>query len=70
MMTQMCVEATTRAAFDFEINCTVLEDACAAKELKLFDEKIKAEYVHKSALASLNGVFAKVTTVDEFLKEC
>jgi len=28
-MSHMCIDATTRAAFDFGFNCTVVEDACA-----------------------------------------
>ncbi len=31
MMTQMCVDATTRAAFDLGFRCNVAADACAAR---------------------------------------
>ncbi|MFW2364901.1 MAG: isochorismatase family protein [Desulforhopalus sp.] len=32
-MSHMCLDATTRAAFDYGFNCFVAEDACATKVL-------------------------------------
>src|SRR5690606_17361271 len=32
-MSHMCVDATTRAAFDAGYQCTVVEDACATRDL-------------------------------------
>ena len=33
-MSHMCVDATTRAAFDYGFRCTVIEDACATRNLE------------------------------------
>jgi nicotinamidase-related amidase len=35
MMTQHCVDSTTRAAKDFGFNIVVIGDACATKDLEL-----------------------------------
>lgn len=67
MQTHMCVEAATRAARDFGFDCTVIADACATRDLKYGDTVIKALDVHLSTLSSLNGVYAKVMTTEEYL---
>jgi nicotinamidase-related amidase len=40
-MTHMCIDATTRAAFDLGFNCTVAEDACATMDLVFKQEDHK-----------------------------
>ena len=68
MMTHMCVDATTRAAKDLGFTCTLIEDACATKELKLNNYTIKASDVQQSFMAALSYFYANVITTDEFLK--
>lgn len=68
MQTHMCLEATTRAASDFGFNCTVIEDACATRDLKFGDITISAINVHYSTLSSLNGTYAKIESTNEFLE--
>jgi nicotinamidase-related amidase len=65
MMTHMCVEATTRAAFDLGFECLVAADACATKDLSFQDQTVPARHVHAAFLAGLQGTYAKVLTVDE-----
>jgi len=67
MQTHMCVDATVRAAFDYGLKCTVLHDACATRELAFQAQIIPAAHVHASFLAALNGVYAQVMSVAEFL---
>jgi nicotinamidase-related amidase len=67
MMTHMCVEATTRAAFDFGLECLVAADACATKELSFQGQVVPAAQVHLAFLAALQGMYARVLTVDEVL---
>ena len=62
MQTQMCVEATTRAAYDYGFKCIVAQDACAARNLKFSDRTVSAADVHASTLAILNGYYAKVVS--------
>lgn len=68
MMTHMCVEAATRAARDFDFNCTVIADACATRDLKYGDKVVKAEDVHHSTLSTLGGGYAKIMTTQDFLE--
>ncbi len=67
MMTHMCVEAATRAAYDFGFDCILIGDACATRDLKYGDKIIKAADVHLSTLSSLNGYYAKVINTEEYL---
>lgn len=67
MMTHMCVDTTVRAAKRLGYQVTLLEDACATKELKWNGVSVSAETVHRSYMASLNGAFAKVMTTDQWL---
>ena len=67
MMTQVCVDATTRAAKDFGFNCVVIGDACAAKDLEIQGEKVMASEVQKSFLAALNYFYSTVKNTHEYL---
>lgn len=65
MMTQMCVDSTTRAAADLGFQCALARDACATKALTLGGATVSAENVQTAFLAALNGLFAKVLSVEE-----
>ncbi len=65
MMTHMCVDATTRAAFDFGFQCLVAEDACATRALTHAGKTVRAEDVHRAFLAALNGTYGKVLKADD-----
>lgn len=66
-MSHMCIDATTRAAFDFGFNCIVAEDACATKDLTYKGKQIKAADVHASFMAALSVPYAKVLTTEELI---
>jgi nicotinamidase-related amidase len=67
MMTHMCIDATTRAAFDFGFECIVAHNACATRNLKYLDQVIPATQVHGAFLAALGSTYAKVVSTDEIL---
>ncbi len=69
MMSQMCIDATTRAAFDKEHSCTVVHDACAARGLRFDGRDIPAEQVHGAYMAALGAVYAKVASTEEIIAE-
>jgi nicotinamidase-related amidase len=69
MMTHMCIDATTRAAFDYGFECLVAEDACATRTLIHKGQSIPAQQVHLSFLAALNAVYAKVLNTDEIMSQ-
>ena len=68
MMTHMCVDATTRAAKDFGLECIVIGDACATKDLEINGEQVKAKEVQKSFLAAFNYFYSEVLTTEKFLE--
>ena len=67
MQTHMCLEGGTRAAHDLGYECTVVEDACATRDLKFGEVTIKAKEVHYSTLATLKS-YAKVLSLNEFVE--
>jgi nicotinamidase-related amidase len=69
MMTQMCVDTTTRAAADLGFACSLAHDACATKELAFNGTKVAADQVQLAYMAGLNGIFAKVLPTAELVKE-
>ena len=65
-MSHMCIDATTRAAFDFGFNCAVIQDACATRNLEFGGQTIAADQVHGSFMAALGSVYARVLGLDEY----
>ena len=60
MMTHMCVDATTRAAFDLGFSCSLAHDACATRALVFGEQRVPAAQVHAAFVAALAGLYAKV----------
>jgi len=67
MMMHMCVDVTTRAAFDYGYKCTILHDACAARQLSYAGNTVPAAQVQSAFLAAMSGLYAKVIPVCEFI---
>ncbi|QNE35355.1 cysteine hydrolase family protein [Leifsonia shinshuensis] len=67
MMSNMCVDATVRAAADFGYNVTVAHDACDSSNLQFNDRSVDAADVHAAYMASLADGYAAVRSVSEIL---
>ncbi|GLC81334.1 cysteine hydrolase family protein [Lacrimispora brassicae] len=67
MMSHMCIDTTVRAAKDYGIDVTLIEDACTTKDLSFNGTTIPAKTVHNSFMAALNGMFAKVIKTSELI---
>jgi len=67
-MSHMCIDATTRAAFDLGFYCVVAEDACATRDLIFRDKTVKAADVHASFMAALSVPYAKVIPTREIIE--
>lgn len=67
MMTQMCVDSTTRASNELQFNPILIKDAVATKDLTFDGKTIKADAVQASFLASLSN-FACISSTAEFLR--
>lgn len=68
-MSQMCIDATARAAADFGYAVTVVEDACGAKEQTFNGQEVPAPQVHAAFMAPLSGSYARVVPADAYLSE-
>ncbi|WP_394119940.1 cysteine hydrolase family protein [Planococcus donghaensis] len=68
MMTHMCIDATVRAAVDLGYETTLIEDACATRELTYQDNVVSAEQVHYAFVGALQGMYAEVTSTEDFLQ--
>jgi nicotinamidase-related amidase len=69
MMTHMCIDATVRAAVDLGYETTLIEDACATRELSYQDKVVPAEQVHYAFVGALQGMYAEVTSTEDFLQQ-
>ena len=69
MMTHMCIDATVRAAVDLGYETTLIEDACATKGLTYQDQIVPAEQVHYAFVGALQGMYAEVTSTENFLQQ-
>jgi nicotinamidase-related amidase len=65
MMSNMCVDATTRAAADLGFAVTVVHDACAASDLEFDGTSVPGAEVHAAFMASLADGYAEVLAADE-----
>lgn len=66
-MSQMCIDATARAARDMGFDVTVVADACAARDITFADTVVPAASVHATIMGALNGSYAAVVTTQSRL---
>ncbi len=64
-MSHMCIDASTRAAFDAGFSCTLVEDACATRNLSFDGREVAARDVHGAFMAALGSVYAKLARTRE-----
>lgn len=65
-MSQMCVDATARAAVDLGFQVTVISDACAAADVSYEGTKVPANLVHAAIMAPLAASYAQVVMLDDW----
>ena len=63
-MSQMCIDATARAAADLGFNVTVVSDACAAAPVEHDGLSLSADQVHAAIMAPLAMAYGKVVKAD------
>ncbi|UUO06826.1 cysteine hydrolase [Blastopirellula sp. J2-11] len=66
-MSHMCVDAATRASYDFGYHCTVVHDACASRDLKFNGVHVPAAQAHAAFMAALQFGYATSVSTEEFL---
>lgn len=67
-MSHMCIDTTTRAAFDLGFQCRLISDACATRDLQFGERTIPAADVHAAFMAALGTPFAVIDTTQAYLK--
>ncbi|MDH3218552.1 MAG: cysteine hydrolase [Gammaproteobacteria bacterium] len=66
-MSHMCIDTTTRAAFDLGYQCQVVADACATRDLEFEGQRVRAADVQAAFMAALGMPFAKISSTDQVL---
>jgi len=70
MMTDVCVDSTTRAAMDFGFENTIITDAVTTRDREYNGKVIPAEQVTESYLSGLNalgGLYAKLESSEKYI---
>lgn len=70
MMTDVCVDSTTRAAMDFGFENTIITDAVTTRDREYNGTVIPAEQVTASYLSGLNalgGLYAKLESSEKYI---
>ena len=66
-MTHMCIDTTIRAGFDLGYEITLVEDACATKDLRYQNRTIKWQEVHYGFVSALDKTFCKTVTTNKLI---
>ena len=64
-MSHMCIDATSRAAADLGYSTTIVEDACATRDLEFNGKTVPAAQVHAAYMSALAFAYGKVVTTDD-----
>lgn len=66
-MSDVCIDATARAAADLGYGLTVVHDACATRDKVFGDSVVPAAHVHATIMSALEFGYGKVTTTADFV---
>ncbi|KAA8680158.1 cysteine hydrolase family protein [Clostridium sp. MT-14] len=69
MMMHMCVDTTVRSARNFGYSVTLIENACATKDLIWNNTIIPASTVQATFMAALDNSFANIMDADGWIKQ-
>ena len=68
-MSQMCIDATARAAADLGYEVIVAHDACAARQQIFGSVTVPAAQVHAAIMSALDGTYATVLSTRKILRK-
>jgi len=66
-ISDMFIEYSVRTAADLGFECTLVQDACATRDLEFQGNTIKAADVHGSFMSALGFAYAKIVDHDDFV---
>lgn len=67
-MSQMCVDATVRAANDFGFRTVTIHDACATRDLEFGGITAPAAHVHAAMMWAFEFYYGEVISTEDFLR--
>jgi nicotinamidase-related amidase len=65
-MSHMCIDATTRASSDYGYKTTVVQDACATRDLEFGSVTVPAAQVHATMMSALGFAYATITNTADY----
>lgn len=68
-MSHMCIDAAARAASDYGYAVTVIEDACASRDLEFGDRVVTASDVHAAYMSALGFAYADIKSTADYLSQ-
>ncbi|MFO0880907.1 MAG: cysteine hydrolase family protein [Gemmataceae bacterium] len=68
-MSHMCIDATTRAAYDLGLRCTLIHDACTTRDLEFQGKKVRADEVHAAFMSALGWWYAQLASTVDFVAD-
>ncbi len=66
-MSHMCIDATARAASDFGYQTSVVQDACATRDLDHQGVTVPAAQVHAAMMAALGFAYARIIDAQDYI---
>ncbi|WP_375753830.1 cysteine hydrolase family protein [Vibrio sp. HN007] len=66
-MSHMCIDAAARATHDLGYTVTIVEDACATRDLEFKGRTVAAEDVHSAFMSALDFAYAEVVSTQDYL---
>ncbi|MCG7334631.1 cysteine hydrolase [Sporosarcina sp. ACRSM] len=69
MMTHMCIDATVRASVDLGFETTLIEDACATRDMAYEGKTVPAEQVHVAFVSAVGSMYCDVKSTADFLQQ-
>lgn len=66
-MSHMCIDATARAASDFGYKTSVVQDACATRDLEHGGITVPAAQVHAAMMSSLGFAYAAIINAQDYI---
>jgi nicotinamidase-related amidase len=66
-ISHMCIDATARAASDLGYKTTIVEDACATRDLEFKGDAVSADKVHAAYMSALAFGYGQVVSTAAYL---